>query len=421
MDTSTTQKSFETAKQRYAEFGVDVEKAMQRLGGIAVSMHCWQGDDVGGFENEAGLTGGGIMATGNYPGKARTPDELRSDAEKAMSLIPGTHRFSLHGSYLEPGGKPVERDRIEPAHFQGWIDWAKQIGIGLDFNSTYFSHPKAADGFTLAHRDPGVRKFWIDHGIVCRKIGEAIGRQLGSPCIHNVWIPDGMKDITIDRKGPRQRLKESLDAMFAKPIDPAFNRDAVECKLFGIGSETYVVGSHEFYLGYAIENRKILCLDAGHFHPTETIADKISAVLMYVDELLLHVSRGIRWDSDHVVVVTDDLRAIAEEVIRGDFLDRVHLGLDFFDASINRIAAWTIGTRALLKALLSALLEPIGKLRKLEDDGDYTTRLAMIEELKTLPLGAVWDYYCLKQDVPVGMAWMDEVRQYESEVLSKRA
>ncbi len=420
MDTSTTQKSFETAKQRYAEFGVDVEKAMQRLGGIAVSMHCWQGDDVGGFENEAGLTGGGIMATGNYPGKARTPHELRGDTEKALSLIPGTHRFSLHASYLEPGGKPVERDQIEPAHFQGWIDWAKQIGIGLDFNSTFFSHPKAADGFTLAHRDPPIRQFWVDHGIVCRKIGEAIGRQLGSPCIHNVWIPDGMKDVTIDRKGPRQLLKESLDAMFAQPIDPAYNRDAVECKLFGIGSETYVVGSHEFYLGYAIENKKILCLDAGHFHPTETIADKISAVLMYVDELLLHVSRGIRWDSDHVVVVTDDLRAIAEEVIRGDFLDRIHLGLDFFDASINRIAAWTIGTRALLKALLGALLEPIGKLRELEDDGDYTTRLALVEELKTLPLGAVWDYYCLKQNVPVGMAWMDEVRQYESDVLSRR-
>jgi len=420
VDPATIQKTYALAKERYAEFGVDTEGALEQLRRIAISVHCWQGDDVGGFENEAGLTGGGIMATGNYPGKARTPDELRADVEKAYRLIPGKHRFSLHASYLETGGKTIDRDQIEPAHFQGWIDWARQAGVGLDFNSTFFSHPKADDGFTLAHRDEGIRRFWIEHGIVCRKICAAICRGVGSPCIHNVWIPDGMKDVTIDRKGPRELLKQSLDAMFAEPIDPAYNRDAVECKLFGIGSETYVVGSHEFYLGYAIENKKILCLDAGHFHPTETIADKISSVLMYLDEILLHVSRGIRWDSDHVVLLTDDLRAIAEEVVRGEYLDRIHLGLDFFDASINRIAAWVIGTRAMVQALLAALLQPTAELGRLEIAGDYTSRLAMVEALKALPLGAVWDYYCLKQDVPVGISWMDEVRDYEAKVTSKR-
>ena len=300
------------------------------------------------------------------------------------------------------------------------MDWAAELGIGLDFNSTFFSHPKAADGFTLAHRDEGIRRFWVEHGIACRKIGEAMGRRQGTPCIHNVWIPDGMKDVTIDRKGPREILKKSLDELFALPIDPALNRDSVEAKLFGIGSETYVVGSHEFYLGYAVANKKMLTLDAGHFHPTETIADKISSVLLYLDEILLHVSRGIRWDSDHVVILSDDLRAIAEEIVRGDFLDRVHVGLDFFDASINRVAAWTIGTRAMLKALLLALLEPTAKLRELEVHGDFTSRLALVEELKTLPFGAVWDYYCQKQGVPVGMAWMDEVKRYEKDVLSKR-
>ncbi len=420
MNSAVLEKAYALAKGRYAELGVDTEQALERLRRIAVSVHCWQGDDVGGFETDRGLTGGGIMATGDYPGKARNPDELRRDLETAYSLIPGRHRLNLHASYLETGGKRVERNQVEPAHFQRWIDWARQMGIGVDFNSTFFSHPKAEDGFTLAHRDQGIRCFWVEHGIACRRIGEAIGRALGSPCVTNVWIPDGYKDVTIDRKGPRELLRKSLDAVFADAIDPAYNLDSVECKLFGIGTETYVVGSHEFYLGYAIENKTLLCLDAGHFHPTETIADKISSVLIFLDEILLHVSRGIRWDSDHVVILSDELRAIAEELVRGDYLDRVHIGLDFFDASINRIAAWVIGTRAMLKALLGALLEPTERLRELEMEGDFTARLAMTEEAKTLPLGAVWDYYCLKQDVPPGISWMDEVRDYEEKVTGKR-
>jgi len=420
MNTATIETAYRLAKERYAQWGVDTDQVLERLGRIAVSMHCWQGDDVGGFETEAGLTGGGIMATGNYPGKARIPDELRADIEKAMSLIPGKHRVNFHAMYQETGGKPAERNEIQPKHFQRWIDWAKRLGVGMDFNPTYFSHPKAADGFTLAHPDEGIRRFWVEHGIACRKVGEAIGRALGTPCVTNVWIPDGFKDVTIDRKAPRERLRRSLDEMFAEPIDPACNLDAVEAKLFGIGSETYVVGSHEFYLGYAVKTGKLLCLDAGHFHPTETIADKISSVLLYLTEILLHVSRGIRWDSDHVVIFNDDLRAIAEEIVRGGFLDRVHIGLDFFDASINRVAAWVIGTRAMIKALLWALLEPTAKLRELENAGNYTARLAMVEEIKTMPLGAVWDYYCTKRGVPVGMAWMDEVKRYEAEVTGKR-
>ena len=420
MATDTVESAYQIAKQRYAEVGVDTDAVIDQLGKIAVSMHCWQGDDVGGFETDEGLTGGGIMATGGYPGKARTADELRADFEKAYSLIPGNHRLNLHAIYLEAGQK-VERDQIEPAHFGRWIDWAKGLGIGMDFNPTYFSHPKAEDGFTLSHQDEGIRKFWVDHGIACRKIGETIGRELRSPCVTNVWIPDGFKDVTIDRRGPRQRLIKSLDEMFAEPLDTKYNLDAVECKLFGIGSETYVVGSHEFYLAYAVARQKLLCLDAGHFHPTETIADKISSVMLFLDEILLHVSRGIRWDSDHVVILTDDLRAIAEEIVRSDLLQRVHIGLDFFDASINRVAAWVIGTRAMIKALLLALLEPTDMLRGLEASGDLTGRLAMVEETKTLPFGAVWDQYCTVQDVPVGGAWLDEVRAYEKDVTSQRA
>ncbi len=420
MTSTSLEQSYALAKERYAQWGVDTESAMKRLAATAISIHCWQGDDVGGFENAAGLTGGGIMATGNYPGRARTPDELRADAAKALSLIPGKQRFALHAMYLEPGGKRVERDEVAPSHFERWMDWAAEQGIGLDFNSTFFSHPKAADGFTLAHRDEGIRRFWVEHGIACRKIGEAFGRRLGTPCINNVWIPDGMKDVTIDRKGPRELLKKSLDEMFAPKIDRAFNRDSIEGKLFGLGSETYVVGSHEFYLGYAVAKKTLLTLDAGHFHPTETIADKISSVLLFVDEMLLHVSRGVRWDSDHVVLLTDDLRSIAEELIRGEFMDRVHIGLDFFDASINRIAAWVIGTRAMQKALLLALLEPTAKLRELEIAGDFSSRLALIEELKTLPFGAVWEHFCQKQGVPVGTAWLDEAKRYEKDVLGKR-
>ena len=420
MKKTTIEKAYSLARERYAEFGVDTEEAIRTLGSVAVSLHCWQGDDVGGFEGTGGLTDGGIIATGNYPGKARTADQLRGDLEKVFSLIPGRHRLNLHAMYLDGDGRPVERDRIEPAHFRAWIDWAKALGIGMDFNPTFFSHPNAADGFTLAHHDPGIRRFWIDHGIACRKVGEAIGRELGNPCVTNFWIPDGYKDVTIDRRGPRELLRASLDEIFAERIDPALNLDAVESKLFGIGSETYVVGSHEFYLGYAIKNDKLLCLDAGHFHPTETIADKISSVLVFLDEIMLHVSRGIRWDSDHVVIATDDLRAIAEEIVRGEYLERVHIGLDFFDASIHRIAAWVIGARATIRQLLVALLEPTARLRDIETRGDFTTRLAMVEELKALPFGAVWDYYCLSNETPVSLDWLDEVKQYEAEVTGKR-
>jgi len=414
------QEAFRLAKERYASLSVDVDHALQRLSDVAISLHCWQGDDVGGFENMGEELGGGLAVTGNFPGKARTPDELRADVEKALSLIPGTHRLNLHASYAETGGRSLERNELEPAHFQGWIDWAKGNGLGMDFNPTFFSHPKADDGFTLAHPDQGIRQFWVEHGIVCRQIGAAIGEALKSPCVTNVWIPDGYKDTPVDRKTPRRWLAESLDAIFAEPLNQQYNLDAVECKLFGIGSESYVVGSHEFYLGYAIANKTLLCLDAGHFHPTEVISDKISSVLQWLDEILLHVSRGVRWDSDHVVTLTDELQAIAQELVRGDFLGRVHIGLDFFDASINRVAAWVIGTRCMVKALLLAMLEPTAMLRDFESNGDLTARLAIQEEIKTLPLGAVWDYYCLKSGVPVGGAWLDDIKRYEKDVLSRR-
>ncbi len=414
------EQSFALAKERYAALGVDADAAIQRLGSIPISLHCWQGDDVCGFENTGSELGGGLAVTGNYPGRARTAEELRADVDKALSLIPGTHRFNLHASYAETGGKRVERDAIEPAHFSRWIDWARSKGMGLDFNPTYFAHPRAADGLTLAHPDAAIRKFWIDHGIVCRRIGAAFGKALGTPCVTNVWIPDGMKDSPIDRKGPRERLAESLDAVFAEPIDPRLNLDAVEGKLFGLGSESYVVGSHEFYLGYAVSRKKLLCLDAGHYHPTEVLSDKISAVLSVLDEILLHVSRGVRWDSDHVVILSDELEAIAQELVRGDYLGRVHIGLDFFDASINRVAAWVIGTRCMLKALLIALLEPTQTLRQFEAEGNYTARLALLEELKTLPFGAVWDQYCQIRNVPVGPAWLDELKRYETEILNRR-
>jgi L-rhamnose isomerase len=413
-------KSYELAKQRYAELGVNVDRAMSALKKIPISLHCWQGDDVGGFESDAGLTGGGIQATGNYPGKARSATELRADLDQAFSLIPGKHRLNLHALYAEHGKKVADRDALTPGHFTNWIDWAKRKKIGMDFNPSFFSHPRAADGFTLTSRDAGVRKFWINHGKICRMIGAKIGKELGSPCVTNVWIPDGYKDTPADRKTPRELLEKALDEIFAEKIDPKLNLDAVEGKLFGIGSESYVVGSHEFYLGYAIKNQKLLCLDAGHFHPTEGIADKVSSVMMHLDEILLHVSRGVRWDSDHVVVLSDDLRAIAEELVRGDYLGRVHIGLDYFDASINRIAAWVIGTRCMLKALLIALLEPTKTLRNLEISGDFTSRLALMEELKTLPFGAIWDYYCSTQNVPVGDQWINEVTEYERIVLSKR-
>lgn len=420
MNRSLVEPRYTAARQQYADMGVDADLALERLTRVPVSLHCWQGDDVGGFENDLGLTGGGIQATGNYPGKARNADELRDDIDAALRLIPGRHRVNLHAIYAETSGRPVDRDALEPRHFAGWIDWARERQLGLDFNGTFFSHPRAADGFTLAHPDAGIRRFWIDHGICCRRIGERFGQELQTPCVTNVWIPDGYKDLPIDRRAPRERLCESLDAIFTEPIDPRVHLDAVESKLFGLGSESYVVGSHEFYLGYALTRQKVLCLDSGHFHPTENIADKISAVFPWLDRVLLHVSRGVRWDSDHVVILDDDVRGIAEEVVRGGFLERVHFGLDFFDASINRVAAWVIGTRALLKALLIALLEPIDALREREAASDYTGRLALLEESKTLPFGAVWDFYCLSHDLPIGSAWLDEVRRYEQQVLSRR-
>ena len=417
---SLIEKSFANARESYAAMGVDADAAIARLAGIPVSLHCWQGDDVGGFENLTAASGGGIQATGNYPGKARGPEQLRADADKALSLIPGKHRFNLHAMYAETGGKKVDRDALQPEHFKNWIDWAKARGLGIDFNPSCFGHPKADDGFTLSHYDDGIRKFWIDHCVVSRKIAEHIGRELGKPCVTNLWIPDGFKDIPVDRYRSRELLLESLDAVYAERSDPRENLDAVESKLFGIGSESCVIGSHEFYMGYAVSRNLLLTLDAGHYHPTEVISDKLSSVLLYIDEILLHVSRGVRWDSDHVVILSDELRAIAEEIIRGGFESRVHIGLDFFDASINRLAAWVIGTRNMIRALLIALLEPTETLRALEREGNYTARLALLEEIKSLPWGAVWDYYCMKQGVPVGGGWMNDVIKYEEDVLSKR-
>jgi L-rhamnose isomerase len=414
------EQAYQLAKEVHAQYGVDTEAAIESVAKVPVSLHCWQGDDVGGFENpDAGLDGG-LAITGNYPGKARTAEQLRQDADKALGLIPGTHRFNLHAIYAETGGKKVERNELQPEHFSAWIDWAKSKGMGLDFNPTFFSHPKADSGFTLSSYDKGVRRFWVEHGIACRKIGEAMGRALGTPAVTNFWIPDGFKDIPADRRSPREILRQSLDEIFAEDIDPDCNLDAVESKLFGIGAESYTTGSHEFYLGYAVANNKLLCLDAGHYHPTEVISDKISSVMLFVPELLLHVSRPVRWDSDHVVILNDELRAIAQELVRGDFLDRVHIGLDFFDASINRIAAWVIGTRCMIKALLGAFLDPVERLRDCDREGDFTTRLALMEEIKTLPFGAVWDYYCLRSSVPVGMKWFDIVRDYETKVTAER-
>ncbi|MBX3432420.1 MAG: L-rhamnose isomerase [Pirellulales bacterium] len=417
---AAVESAFDLARETYAAYGVDVDAALETLRGVAISLHCWQGDDVGGFENAGDELGGGLAVTGNYPGKARTPDELRADVEQALRLIPGNHRFNLHAFYAETGGQRIERTQLGVEHFQRWIDWAKEQGLGMDFNPTCFAHPMAADGFTLAHADATIRTYWIEHCQACREIGAAMGAALGSPCVTNVWIPDGYKDQPVDRKGPRERLAAALDEVFAKPLSPAHNLDAVESKLFGIGSESYVVGSHEFYLGYAAARQKVLCLDAGHFHPTESIAEKISSVMMWVPELLLHVSRGVRWDSDHVVAYTDDLQAIGQEIVRGGFLPRTHIGLDFFDASINRIAAWVVGTRNTLRAVLAALLEPIDTLRTMEAEGDFTGRLALLEQCKALPVGAVWDYHCLSSETPPGLAWLDEVRRYEREALSQR-
>ena len=415
---SLIESAYDNAKEAYAQYGVDVEKAMARLAEIPISLHCWQGDDVTGFEGSDEKAGGGTMVTGNYLGRARTIDELRQDLEKAYSLIPGQHRLNLHAFYADTGGKAVDRNELQPEHFKSWVDWAKANKLGMDFNGTFFGHPKADDGFTLSHYDKGIREFWIEHAIACRKIGAYMGFELGTPAVTNVWIPDGYKDIPVDRYASRAILKQSLDTIFTEKLD--HNLDAVECKLFGIGSESCVIGSHEFYMGYSVANGTLLCLDAGHFHPTEVISDKISSMMLYIDELLLHVSRPVRWDSDHVVILSDELQYIAQEVVRNNFLNRVHIGLDFFDASINRIAAWVTGTRAMLKALLLALLEPTDTLREFEKSGDFTSRLAMLEELKTLPFGAIWNHYCNRLEVPVGADWMNSVKQYESDVLVKR-
>ena len=416
-----SQKAYDIAKERYAQLGVDTEKALDALQEAALSIHCWQGDDVGGFETpDASLDGGGIAVTGNFPGRARTLDELRADAEEAMHLIPGRHRLNLHAMYGDFGGKKVDRDAIGPEHFASWIDWARSLGIGLDFNATLFSHPKAEDGFTLSHRDRGVREFWIEHVRRCRKISAHMGRELGSPCLHNLWIPDGSKDLTPSRHPHRLWLKESLDIIYENRFSPERLKDAVESKLFGIGSESFVVGSHEFYYGWALQHGVMVCLDLGHFHPTESVADKLSAMLPFFDELLLHVSRPVRWDSDHVVIFSDDLQAVMEETVRAEALGRVHMALDFFDAELNRVGAWSIGSRATLLALLKALLEPTETLRKYERENNKFARLALLETLKTLPFGAVWDHYCERCDVPVGAGLIDAVMDYERKVLRLR-
>lgn len=407
------------AKEMYASHGIDVDTVLKKLAEIKISLHCWQGDDVRGFLFRYKDLDGGIAVTGSYPGRARTPDELRQDLDKALSLIPGKHKVNLHAIYADTDEK-VDLDQLEPKHFQSWVDWAKDKGLGLDFNPTCFSHPKAKDGFTLSHPDREIREFWIEHCKASRKIAEHFGKELGQPCVTNFWIPDGYKDIPVDRLSPRRRLKDSLDEIFSEEIDTQFNIDAVESKLFGIGSESYVVGSHEFYMGYAIAKDKALCLDAGHFHPTEVISNKISSVLMYVDQLLLHVSRPVRWDSDHVVIMDDELLEIARELVRGELLPRTHIGLDFFDGSINHIAAWVIGTRNTIKSLLRAMLEPVDRLKEAELKQDFTTRLALTEEFKSYPFGAVWDYYCALSGVPAREAWLDESNKYEQEVLLAR-
>ncbi|GIO53918.1 L-rhamnose isomerase [Paenibacillus cineris] len=412
-------KSYEDAKTLYSQHGIDVDQALEKLAQIKISLHCWQGDDVRGFLFRDAELSGGIAVTGSYPGRAATPDQLRDDLEKALSLIPGKHKVNLHAIYADTEEK-VDLDELEPRHFQRWVDWAKDQGLGLDFNPTYFSHPKAADGFTLSHADEEIRQFWIRHGKASRKIAEHFGRELGQPCVTNSWVPDGYKDTPVDRLSPRQRLRDSLDEIFSEEIDPSYNIDAVESKLFGLGSESYVVGSHEFYMGYALSRGKAVCLDAGHFHPTEVISNKLTSILMFSEHLLLHVSRPVRWDSDHVVTMDDELLEIARELVRGDLLPRTSIGLDFFDGSINHIAAWVIGTRNTIKALLRAMLEPVDELKRIELAGDFTSRLALTEEFKSYPFGAVWDYYCASQGVPVREQWLHEVKRYEEQVLSAR-
>lgn len=415
-------KAYEIAREEYAAIGVDTEVALEKMKQVSISLHCWQADDVGGFERpDSELAGGGIQVTGNYPGKATTIAELRQDLEKVYTLLPGNNRFNMHASYGDFGDQFVDRDAIEIKHFESWVDWAKANNLKLDFNSTCFSHPKSADGYTLSSKDDAIREFWKEHVKRCREVSAYMGEQLGSPTIHNIWLPDGSKDHPVDRFGYRAILKDSLDEVLSKKYDPAFMKDAVEAKLFGIGSEAYVVGSHEFYMGYAISRNTMLCLDIGHFHPTESVADKVSAVFQYIDSLLFHVTRGIRWDSDHVVALTDDVKELMQEIVRADALGRVNIGLDFFDASINRIGAYVVGTRAAQQAVLFALLEPLKQLRDYENAGKYFERLALLEVAKSKPFGAVWDYLCLQEDVPVGEDYIAEIQSYEKDVLSKRS
>ncbi|HOW10296.1 MAG TPA: L-rhamnose isomerase [Bacteroidales bacterium] len=421
MNKDLIKKSYQIAKEQYAEIGIDTDRVLDQLDDIVISLHCWQTDDVGGFEKEgAELGGGGIQATGNYPGKARTITQMRDDLDKVMSLLPGKQKLSLHAIYGEFEGKKVDRDQIEVKHFQGWIDWAKKRGIGLDFNCTCFSHPYADDGFTLSSKNPKIRKFWVEHTKRCRAIAAEMGRQLGTPSVHNLWIPDGSKDTPVDRFGLRKILKKSLDEIFSVKYPKKHLKDSVESKLFGIGSESMVVGSHDFYLGYAVQNNTLITLDNGHFHPTEQVGDKISSILLYIDELLLHLTRGVRWDSDHVLTFNDELVLIAQEIVRAKALRRVNIGLDFFDASLNRIGAYVIGTRSAQMAFLFAMLEPTETLVKFEETGRTFERLSWLELLKSKPFGAVWDYYCLRSGVPAGQDYVEEIVKYEQEVLNKR-
>jgi L-rhamnose isomerase len=421
MNKELIKKSYQLAKEQYAELGIDADKVLKQMDDVVISLHCWQTDDVGGFEKEgAELGGGGIQATGNFPGKAKTLEQMRNDLDKAMSLLPGRQRLNLHAIYGEFGGKIVDRDHIEIKHFKGWIEWAKKRKIGLDFNCTCFSHPLADDGFTLSSRNPKIRKFWIEHTKRCRAIAAEMGKQLGTPSVHNIWIPDGSKDTPVDRYALRKILKNSLDEIFSVKYPKKYLKDSIESKLFGIGSESMVVGSHDFYLGYAVQNNTMITLDNGHFHPTEQVGDKISSILLYVDELLLHLTRGVRWDSDHVLTFNDELLLIAQEIIRAKALNRVNIGLDFFDASLNRIGAYVIGTRSAQMAFLYAMLEPLKTLVKFEEEGKNFERLSYLELMKTKPFGTVWDYYCMINKVPVGQDYIEEIRKYEKEVLSHR-
>lgn len=414
-----TEQAYLLAKEKYAEIGIDTDKVIDDLLKVKISLHCWQGDDVSGFLFKDVALSGGIQTTGNYPGKATNVEELRADIEKALSYIAGTHKLNLHAIYADTDEK-VDLDQLEPKHFESWVKWAKEKGLGLDFNPSCFSHPMADTGFTISSADAKVREFWINHCKASRKIAEYFGKELGQKCVTNFWFPDGYKDVPVDREAPRYRMMTALDEVFEEEISKEYTVDAIESKVFGIGAESYTVGSNEFIMGYAVSRDKLVCLDAGHFHPTEVISDKIPSVLLFTDELLLHVSRPVRWDSDHVVILDDELLAIASSLVRGGLINRTHIGLDFFDASINRVAAWVIGTRNMQKALLRAMLEPTNDLAEIEVEGDYTSRLALLEEYKSYPFGAVWDYFCEKNGVAVGTQWLKEVKEYEQEVLLNR-